>query len=47
MCLSSTYWMAGLSPDAARFFKFLLILVLYAISMALYVGFPLLHVLPP
>ncbi|KAG8985416.1 hypothetical protein FRB90_004720, partial [Tulasnella sp. 427] len=31
-----TYWMAGLAPDAARFFKFLLILVLFALAMALY-----------
>ncbi|KAG8967053.1 hypothetical protein FRC03_010801 [Tulasnella sp. 419] len=31
-----TYWMAGLSPDAARFFKFLLILVLFALAMALF-----------
>lgn len=28
--------MAGLSADAARFFKFLLILVLFALAMALY-----------
>ncbi|KAF6758758.1 ABC transporter [Ephemerocybe angulata] len=31
-----TYWMAGLSPDAARFFKFLFILVLYSLGMTLY-----------
>ncbi|KAG8954684.1 hypothetical protein FRC04_011117 [Tulasnella sp. 424] len=31
-----TYWMAGLSADAARFFKFLLILVLFSLAMALY-----------
>lgn len=33
---NSTYWMAGLSADAARFFKFLLILVLFSLAMALY-----------
>ena len=33
----STYWMAGLAPHAANYFKFLLILVLYTISMALFV----------
>ncbi|KAG8911606.1 hypothetical protein FRC01_005624 [Tulasnella sp. 417] len=31
-----TYWMAGLSADAARFFKFLLMLVLFSLAMALY-----------
>ncbi|KAI0648383.1 ABC transporter [Trametes meyenii] len=31
-----TYWMAGLAHDAAHFFKFLLILVLYAIAMTLF-----------
>jgi len=30
------YWMAGLSPDAARFFKFLFVLVLYAAAMTLF-----------
>jgi hypothetical protein len=29
--------MAGLSPTAAHFFKFLLILVLYSLAMTLYV----------
>jgi len=33
----STYWMAGLAPDAAHFFKFLLILVLYSLAMTLFV----------
>jgi len=32
------YWMAGLSPDAASFFKFLFILVLYAAAMTLFVS---------
>ncbi|KAF9533605.1 hypothetical protein CPB83DRAFT_783282 [Crepidotus variabilis] len=31
-----TYWMAGLSPQAANFFKFILILVLYSLAMTLY-----------
>ncbi|KAF8968306.1 hypothetical protein BDZ97DRAFT_1974236 [Flammula alnicola] len=31
-----TYWMAGLAPDAVHFFKFLLILVLYSLSMTLF-----------
>ncbi|KAF8162818.1 hypothetical protein B0H34DRAFT_693057 [Crassisporium funariophilum] len=31
-----TYWMAGLAPDAAHFFKFLLILVLYSLAMTLF-----------
>jgi ABC-type multidrug transport system ATPase subunit/ABC-type multidrug transport system permease subunit len=31
-----TYWMAGLAPDAAHFFKFLLILVLYTLAMTLF-----------
>ncbi|KAF8638787.1 hypothetical protein AX17_001846 [Amanita inopinata Kibby_2008] len=31
-----TYWMAGLAPHAANFFKFLFILVLYTLSMALF-----------
>ncbi|KAF8352217.1 hypothetical protein F5887DRAFT_934420 [Amanita rubescens] len=31
-----TYWMAGLAPHAANFFKFLFILVLYTLAMALY-----------
>jgi ATP-binding cassette, subfamily G (WHITE), member 2 len=34
---SSTYWMAGLAHDAAHFFKFLFILVLYSIAMTLFV----------
>jgi ABC-2 type transporter len=38
--LFSTYWMAGLAPHAANFFKFLLILVLYTICMTLFVTFP-------
>jgi hypothetical protein len=33
----STYWMAGLAPDAALYFKFLFILVLYTLSMTLFV----------
>lgn len=32
----SVYWMAGLSPAAANFFKYLLILVLYSLAMTLY-----------
>jgi hypothetical protein len=40
-----TYWMAGLAPDAARFFKFLFILILYSLGMTFWVrlsssGFP-------
>ncbi|KDQ18610.1 hypothetical protein BOTBODRAFT_28990 [Botryobasidium botryosum FD-172 SS1] len=31
-----TYWMAGLSPHAAAFFKFLLVLVLYVLSITLF-----------
>ncbi|KAE9395118.1 ABC transporter [Gymnopus androsaceus JB14] len=31
-----TYWMAGLAPDAAHFFKFLLILVLYTLALTLF-----------
>ncbi|KDN41179.1 hypothetical protein RSAG8_07593, partial [Rhizoctonia solani AG-8 WAC10335] len=31
-----TYWMVGLSPEAARFFKALLALVLYALAMTLF-----------
>ncbi|KDQ59718.1 hypothetical protein JAAARDRAFT_33288 [Jaapia argillacea MUCL 33604] len=31
-----TYWMAGLAADAAHFFKFLFILVLFALAMTLY-----------
>lgn len=31
-----TYWMAGLSPEASRFFKFLFILVLYTLAMTLW-----------
>jgi hypothetical protein len=38
--MRSTYWMAGLAPDAAHFFKFLLILVLYTIAMTLWVRAP-------
>ncbi|KAG6831214.1 hypothetical protein H0H92_012011 [Tricholoma furcatifolium] len=33
---SVTYWMAGLAHDAAHFFKFLFILVLYTLVMTLY-----------
>ncbi|KAL4246145.1 ABC transporter [Abortiporus biennis] len=33
---SITYWMAGLAHDAAHFFKFLFILVLYTLAMTLY-----------
>ncbi|KAH9918371.1 ABC transporter [Epithele typhae] len=32
-----TYWMAGLAADAAHFFKFLFILVLYTLVMTLFV----------
>lgn len=35
--LDSTYWMAGLAHDAAHFFKFLFILVLYSLAMTLFV----------
>ncbi|KAI6046690.1 hypothetical protein EDC04DRAFT_2626574 [Pisolithus marmoratus] len=31
-----TYWMTGLSPEASRFFKFLFIIVLYALAMTLW-----------
>ncbi|EJF62714.1 ABC transporter [Dichomitus squalens LYAD-421 SS1] len=31
-----TYWMAGLADDAAHFFKFLFILVLYTLAMTLF-----------
>ncbi|EIW60918.1 uncharacterized protein TRAVEDRAFT_166013 [Trametes versicolor FP-101664 SS1] len=31
-----TYWMAGLAQDAAHFFKFLFILVLYTLAMTLF-----------
>ncbi|KAI0333180.1 hypothetical protein GY45DRAFT_1320127 [Cubamyces sp. BRFM 1775] len=31
-----TYWMAGLAADAAHFFKFLFILVLYTLAMTLF-----------
>jgi len=31
-----TYWMTGLAPEAVHFFKFLLILALYAIAMTLF-----------
>lgn len=31
-----TYWMAGLAPHAANFFKFLLIFVLYTMTMTLF-----------
>lgn len=34
----SVYWMAGLSPHADRFFKFLFILVLYALAMTIFVS---------
>jgi hypothetical protein len=30
--------MAGLAPDAAHFFKFLFVLVLYTFAMTLFVG---------
>lgn len=30
------YWMAGLAPDAAHYFKFLFILVLYTLAMTLF-----------
>jgi len=33
---SITYWMAGLAGDATHFFKFLFILVLYALAMTLF-----------
>lgn len=31
-----TYWMAGLAPEAANFFKFLLVLVLYTLALTLF-----------
>ncbi|KAF5367669.1 hypothetical protein D9757_010971 [Collybiopsis confluens] len=31
-----TYWMAGLAPEADRFFKFLFILVLYTLALTLF-----------
>jgi len=39
----STYWMAGLSGDAAHFFKSLFILVLYTLAMTLFVSFSSVH----
>ncbi len=33
------YWMAGLAPHAANFFRFLLIIVLYTITVTLFVRF--------
>ncbi|CCM05760.1 uncharacterized protein FIBRA_07993 [Fibroporia radiculosa] len=33
---SVTYWMVGLAPEAANFFKFLFILVLYTLAMTLF-----------
>lgn len=36
----STYWMAGLAHDAAHFFKFLFIIVLYTLVMTLFVSNP-------
>lgn len=33
----STYWMAGLAPEAVHFFKFILILVLYSLCITLFV----------
>jgi hypothetical protein len=39
LCISiSAYWMGGLAPHAANFFKFLFILVLYTICMTLFVS---------
>lgn len=32
-----TYWMAGLAHDAAHYFKFLFILVLFSLAMTLFV----------
>lgn len=40
---SSVYWMAGLAPDAAHYFKFLFILVLYTFAMTLFVSLALFH----
>lgn len=34
---ASVYWMAGLSPHADRFFKYLFILVLYSLAMVQFV----------
>lgn len=34
---TSVYWMAGLSPHADRFFKYLFILVLYSLAMVQFV----------
>ena len=36
--IGSVYWMAGLAPDAAHFFKFLFVLVLYTFAMTLFVS---------
>lgn len=36
-CWKSTYWMAGLAPEAVHFFKFILILVLYSLCMTVFV----------
>lgn len=41
-----TYWMAGLAHDAAHFFKFLFILVLYTLVMTLFVSLSLLLLSP-
>lgn len=43
--LDSTYWMAGLAHDAAHYFKFLFILVLYTLAMTLFVSAALLNIL--
>ena len=39
----STYWMAGLADDAAHFFKFLFVIVLYTLVMTLWASLPYLH----
>jgi hypothetical protein len=35
--------MTGLAGDAAHFFKFLFIIVLYTLAMTLWVSFPILY----
>jgi hypothetical protein len=39
--IGSVYWMAGLAPDAAHFFKFLFVLVLFTFAMTLFVSLDL------
>jgi hypothetical protein len=36
--IGSVYWMAGLAPEAAHFFKLLFVLVLFTFAMTLFVS---------